>query len=176
MSETSKRHKAEAPKSLRFGVFVCSTSRFQRLEKGEKVDDASGDLIESFLKDAWHLVAFRRIIPDDKSVIEDCMRTALSDVGLDVVVFCGGTGIAPSDVTIEAVSPFFEKVLPGFGEIFRFLSYSNIGSAAVLSRAVAGVVKGKAVFCIPGSPEAVRLCFEKLILPEVAHIVRHSRE
>jgi molybdenum cofactor biosynthesis protein B len=91
-------------------------------------------------------------------------------------VFCGGTGIAPSDVTIETVLPFLEKVLPGFGEIFRFLSFEKIGSAAVLSRAVAGVVKGKAFFCIPGSPDAVRLCFEKLILPEAAHIVKHARE
>ncbi|MEM2995211.1 MAG: MogA/MoaB family molybdenum cofactor biosynthesis protein [Candidatus Bathyarchaeia archaeon] len=176
MSETSKRHKAEAPKSLRFAIYVCSTSRYRKMEKGEKVDDASGDLIESFLKNAGHVVAFRWIIPDDKSFIADCMRTALSNSGLDAIVFCGGTGIAPSDVTIEAVSPFLEKVLPGFGEIFRFLSYSHMGSAAVLSRAVAGVAKGKAVFCIPGSPDAVKLCFEKLILPEVAHIVRHSRE
>jgi molybdenum cofactor biosynthesis protein B len=176
MSESAKRHKAEAPKNLRFGVFVCSTSRYQKLERGEKVEDVSGDLIESFLKNAGHIVVFRRVIPDDKGVIEDCMRMVLSDAGLDAIVFCGGTGITPSDVTIEAVSPFFEKVLPGFGEIFRFLSYSLMGSAAVLSRAVAGVAMGKAVFCIPGSPDAVKLCFEKLILPEVTHIVKHIRE
>jgi molybdenum cofactor biosynthesis protein B len=176
MSESAKKHKAEAPKSLRFGIFVCSTSRYQKLKKGEKVEDVSGDLIESFLKDAGHMVVFRKVIPDDKCLIEDCMRMALSDAGLDVVVFCGGTGITPSDVTIEAVSPFLEKVLPGFGEIFRFLSFGSIGSAAFLSRAVAGVVKGKAIFCVPGSPDAVKLCFEKLILPEVAHIVKHARE
>ena len=104
------------------------------------------------------------------------MRQALASADLDAVVFCGGTGIAPSDITIETVSPFLEKVLLGFGEIFRRLSLDTIGSAAVLSRAIAGVAKGKAFFCIPGSPDAVRLCFKRLILPETSHIVKHARE
>jgi molybdenum cofactor biosynthesis protein B len=146
------------------------------MEKGEQVEDVSGDLIEEFLKNAGHTIAFRRLIPDDKTLIEEGMRQALASADLDAVVFCGGTGIAPSDVTIEAVSPFLEKVLPGFGEIFRRLGFDVIGSAAVLSRAIAGVAKGKAFFCIPGSPDAVKLCFEKFILPEAAHIVKHARE
>jgi len=100
----------------------------------------------------------------------------LSSSELDAVVFCGGTGIAPKDVTIETVTPFFEKTLPGFGEIFRRLSYDNMGSAAVMSRAAAGVAKGKVLFCIPGSPDAVRVSVETLILPETSHIVRHVRE
>jgi molybdenum cofactor biosynthesis protein B len=95
---------------------------------------------------------------------------------LDAAIFCGGTGIAPSDVTIETVTPLLQKVLPGFGEIFRRLSFDEIGSGAVLSRAIAGVVNGKAVFCVPGSPNAVKLCMEKLILPESPHIVKHARE
>ena len=176
MSESAKKHKTEAPKNLSFGIFICSSSRYQKLRKGERVEDVSGDLIESMLKDAGYILAFRKLIPDDKAVIEERMRQALFSSGLDVVVFCGGTGIASSDITIETVSPFLEKVLPGFGEIFRCLSFEKIGSAAVLSRAIAGVAKGKAFFCIPGSPDAVRLCFEKLILPEVAHIVKHARE
>ncbi len=175
MSESARKHKAEAPKRLRFGIFICSTSRHQQLKKGERVEDVSGDLIESFLKDAGHAVSFRRLIPDDKALIEEGVRQVLAS-DLDVAVFCGGTGIASSDVTIETVSPFLEKVLPGFGEIFRRLSFDEIGSAAVLSRAVAGVAKGKVIFCIPGSPDAVRLCFERLILPEAAHIVKHARE
>jgi molybdenum cofactor biosynthesis protein B len=145
------------------------------LKKGEKVRDESGDLIEKLLKGAGHIVAFRKLIPDDKQFIEESIRQALNS-NVDAVIYCGGTGIAPSDMTIETVSPFFEKVLPGFGEIFRFLSYAEIGSAAVLSRAVAGVAKGKVFFCIPGSMDAVRLCLEKLILPEAAHIVKHARE
>ncbi len=176
MSESARRHKAEAPKKLKFGIFICSTSRYRQSKKGERVEDASGDLIESLLKNAGHIVAFRKLIPDDKALIEEGMRQALASADLDVVVFCGGTGIAPSDITIETLSPFLEKVLPGFGEIFRLLSFDKIGSAAVLSRAIAGVAKGKAFFCIPGSPDAVKICFEKLILSESAHIVKHARE
>ena len=176
MSESTKKHKAEAPKTLKFGIFICSTSRYQKTRKGGQAEDVSGDLIEDFLKKAGHTVTFRKLIPDEKALIEEGVRQSLASADLDAVVFCGGTGIAPSDVTIETVLPFLEKVLPGFGEIFRFLSFEKIGSAAVLSRAVAGVAKGKAFFCIPGSPDAVKLCFEKLILPETAHIVKHARE
>lgn len=175
MSETSKKHKAEAPKKLRFGIFICSTSRYQMLQQGGKPEDVSGDLAEYMLKKAGHTLVFRRIIPDEKVLIEKSVRQALKS-DLDVIVFCGGTGIAPSDITIETVSPFLEKILPGFGEIFRSLSFDQIGSAAILSRAIAGVAKGKVFFCIPGSPNAVKLCFEKLILPEAAHIVKHARE
>jgi len=175
MSESTRKHKAEAPKRLSFGIFVVSTSRYNQLKKGLRVSDESGDLIERLIKRAGHTLSFRRLISDDKALIEDGVKHALSS-DVDVVIFCGGTGIAPSDITIETVSPFFEKTLPGFGEIFRFLSYNEIGSAAVLSRAVAGVVKGKVFFCIPGSIDAVRLCLEKLILPEAAHIVKHARE
>jgi len=176
VSESAKRHKTEAPKKLKFGIFICSTSRYQKMKKGERVKDISGDLIEDFLKDVGHMVAFRKLIPDDKLLIEEGIQQALASADLDAVVFCGGTGIATSDITIETISPFLEKVLPGFGEIFRRLSFGKIGSAAVLSRAIAGVAKGKAFFCIPGSPDAVKLCFEKLILPEVGHIVKHARE
>ena len=176
MSESTKKHKAEAPKKLRFAIFTVSTSRYQQQKKGEQVKDVSGDLIESLLKNAEHAVSFRKLISDDKIMIEKGMRNVLVSVDVDAVVFCGGTGIAPSDITIETVSPFLEKVLPGFGEIFRRLSYDEIGSAALMSRAVAGVAKGKAFFCLPGSPDAVRLCFEKLILPEVGHVVKHARE
>lgn len=176
MSESTRKHKAEAPKTLKFGVFICSTSRHRQLMKGEHVEDVSGDLIESLLKKAGHAVSFRKIVPDDKALIKDSLQQALASADVDAVVFCGGTGIASSDVTIETVSPLLEKTMPGFGEIFRRLSFDEIGSATVLSRAVAGVAKGKAVFCISGSPDAVRLCLEKLILSETAHIVKHARE
>lgn len=176
MSESTRKHKAEAPKKLRFAIFICSSSRYQQLKKGQKVQDASGDLIESLLKRDGHTVSFRRIIPDDEDLIEQGMRSVLGSNDVDAAVFCGGTGITSADVTIETVTPFFEKILRGFGEIFRRLSYDEIGSSAVLSRAVAGVANGKAIFCIPGSPNAARLCLERLILPEAGHIVKHARE
>lgn len=176
MSETTRRHKAEAPETLNFGIFVCSSSRYQLLKRGEKMNDVSGDLVESMLKSAGHTVLFRKIVPDDESLIAEGVRTALESSDLDAVIFCGGTGIAPSDVTIETVSIYLEKVLPGFGEIFRRLSFDQVGSAAVLSRAIAGVARGKALFCIPGSPDAAKVSLERLILPEVSHIVKHARE
>jgi molybdenum cofactor biosynthesis protein B len=176
MSESAKRHKADAPKRLKFGIFICSTSRYQQSKKGEQVEDVSGDLIESLLEKARHTTVFRKLIPDDKALIEDGVRQALASPDLDAAIFCGGTGVAPSDITIETVSPFLEKVLPGFGEVFRRFSFDKIGSSTILSRAIAGVAKGKAFFCIPGSPDAVRVCLKKLILPEAGHIVKHARE
>jgi molybdenum cofactor biosynthesis protein B len=176
MSETTEKHKAEAPKQLRFGIFIVSTSRYGQLKKGQKIQDASGDMIESSLRKAGHTVLFRKTVADDKTMIADHAKDSISRSGLDAIIFCGGTGIAPSDVTIETVTPLMDKTLPGFGEIFRRLSYDQIGSAAVLSRAMAGVAKSKAVFCIPGSPNAVQLCLSKLILPETGHIVKHAQE
>jgi molybdenum cofactor biosynthesis protein B len=146
------------------------------MRKGETVTDVSGDTIVASLKKAGHEVLFKRIISDDKAMIEHSVKSMLDNPGVDAAIFSGGTGITPTDVTIEAVAPFFEKELPGFGEIFRRLSYDKVGSAAVISRAVAGVAKGKALFCIPGSPDAVRISVERLILPETPHIVRHARE
>jgi molybdenum cofactor biosynthesis protein B len=176
MSETARKHKAEAPKKLSFGIFICSTSRYHQMKKGEKVDDQSGDLIESSLRKAGQTVLFREIVTDDSMMIAERVQDIIHRPGIDAVIFCGGTGIAPADVTIETVIPLLDKTLPGFGEIFRRLSYDEIGSAAVLSRAVAGVAKDKIVFCIPGSPNAVQLCLSKLILPEAGHLVKHARE
>ena len=177
MSETSKTHKAQAPKKLNFGIYICSTSRYQLMQRGEKeVSDIGGDTLIELLRNAGQNVLFKKIVADDKTLISESVKQALSMNNLDVAIFSGGTGITPTDVTIESVSPFFEKTLPGFGEFFRRISFDRVGSAAVLSRAVAGVANGKALFCIPGSPDAVRTAAEMLILPESAHIVKHARE
>ncbi len=177
MSESSKQHKAKAPKNLNFGVYICSTSRYKQIEQGEKeVIDIGGDTIVELLKNAGQNVLFKKIIADDQTMIQDEAMYVLGLSALDVAIFSGGTGITPTDITIETVTPFFEKTLPGFGEFFRRISYDKVGSAAVLSRAIAGVAKGKAIFCIPGSPDAVKTAVEMLILPEVPHIVKHARE
>jgi len=176
MSESTKKHKSAAHKQLNFAVFVCSTSRYREVQKGDRISDISGDTIEALLSNAGHKVLLRKIIADEKRMIEEALHTVLSSVELDAAIFCGGTGIAPRDITIETVKPFFEKTLPGFGEIFRRLSYEKMGSAAIMSRALAGVAKGKVLFCIPGSPDAVIVSVETLILPEAPHIVRHARE
>jgi molybdenum cofactor biosynthesis protein B len=177
MSETSRKHKAEAPKKLNFTVIVCSSSRYKDLKARKPVDDPSGDLIVEALQKAGHTVVFREIVPDDMVLIGKQVSRGLGSEEVHAIILCGGTGISPKDVTIEAVRPMLVKTLPGFGELFRKLSFDEIGSAAVLTRALAGVAdQGKAVFCIPGSPQAVKLVLEKLILPEVAHILKHARE
>ncbi len=176
MSESTKTHKAHAPRKVAFAVFICSTSRYQAMQQGTETTDVSGDTIETLLKAAGHTVMFRRVVSDDKAMIEHAVNSVLDNGGVEAAVFCGGTGITHRDVTIEAVSPFFEKTLPGFGEIFRRLSFDKNGSSAVMSRAVAGVAKGKALFCIPGSPDAVQVAVERLISPEAGHIVKHARE
>ena len=177
MSESSKAHKAKAPKTLNFGIYICSSSRYKQMKQGEAaVSDVSGDTLTDLLRNAGQNVLFKKIIPDDKVMISDAVQQALDTPDLDIAIFSGGTGITPTDVTIETVLPFFEKTLPGFGEFFRRISFDRVGSAAVLSRAVAGVAKGKALFCIPGSPDAVHVAVEMLILPEAPHIVKHARE
>ena len=176
MSESSKTHKIHAPKSLSFAVFICSTSRYQAQQKGEASTDVSGDTIESLLKAAGHKVLFRRVVADDKTQIEHAVKSVLDNPGVEAAIFCGGTGVTHNDITIETVSAFFEKTLPGFGEFFRRISYDQVGSAAVMSRAVAGVANGKALFCIPGSPNAAKVAVEQLISNEAPHIVKHARE
>jgi molybdenum cofactor biosynthesis protein B len=176
LSETARIHKAKASHSLKFAIFTCSTSRYQALQKGEATTDISGDTIENLLKAAGHVVLFRRVVSDDKTMIGHAVKSVLDNPGIDAAIFSGGTGITKTDVTIEAVSSFFTKTLPGFGEIFRRISYDRVGSAAVISRAAAGIAEGKALFCIPGSPNAVKISVEMLILHEAPHIVRHARE
>lgn len=176
MSKTSIKHKAEAPVSLNFAIVICSSSRYGKLQSTGRVDDPSGDLISQILKQKGHTVTSKVIVPDDPSLIEQHVEEALTSEEVDVIITCGGTGISPSDVTIETVQPLLEKEIHGFGEILRKISHEEIGSAAILTRAIAGVSREKVIFCIPGSPHAVSLALEKLILTEAGHIIKHARE
>jgi molybdenum cofactor biosynthesis protein B len=176
MSESSRQHKRGAPTRLGFAVIVISTSRFETLKLMKHVEDPSGDLIVKLLEQSGHKITYKTLIPDDRGLIGQKISEALGSNTVDAIITCGGTGITPSDVTIETVRPMLKKTLPGFGELFRKLSFDEIGSAALLSRAISGIADEKAVFCLPGSPQAVRLCVEKLILPEAGHIVKHARE
>ncbi len=176
VSKTTLKHKAEAPKNLNFAVITCSTSRYKEYVETGKLDDPSGDLIVKTLRSAGHKVTMRKIVTDNKEEIQKTIMRALKSRKVDVIITSGGTGISPKDVTIEAVKPLLEKELPGFGEIFRAISYQEIGSAAILTRSIAGIIRGKAVFCLPGSPQSVFLALKKIILPEVGHIIKHTRE
>jgi molybdenum cofactor biosynthesis protein B len=109
-------------------------------------------------------------------MIQQTVIKAVKSRKTDAIITTGGTGISPTDVTIEAIQPLLDKEIPGFGQLFRTISYEKIGSPAVLTRALAGTVRGKVIFCLPGSPQSVSLALETLILPEAAHILKHARE
>jgi molybdopterin adenylyltransferase len=133
--------------------------------------DKSGQLIQKILSDRQHIVAAYAILKDEPAQILEMMETLGKNSNINAVILNGGTGIAPRDTTYDAIEKLLEKTLPGFGELFRFLSYQEIGSRAIASRAVAGVYQGKLIFSLPGSSNAVRLAMEKLILPELVHLV-----
>lgn len=135
-----------------------------------EANDTSGDAIVELLQGAGHVLAGRQIVRDDPGAVRDCVRRHAVDA--QVVITTGGTGITARDSTFEAISGLIEKQLDGFGELFRMLSYEEIGSAAMLSRACAGTIGRTAVFALPGAEPAVRLAMTKLILPEVGHVVR----
>jgi molybdenum cofactor biosynthesis protein B len=153
------------------GVVTVSTSL--AAADGDGSGDESGRIARELLEgDGREVVA--RLVPDDEIRIAGAVAD-LIDAGADAVVTSGGTGITPDDVTPEAVRPLFDRELPGFGELFRRRSERQVGTRTILSRATAGVVDGTAVFCLPGSPDAVRLAVEEVVLPEVDHVVGMAR-
>ena len=176
MSKVAKEHKEASPTSVGIYVITCSTSKFKQLKAREQPDDESGDLIERLAANAGHRIAGRKLIADSKPMIRKAVKSALSNPDVDATIITGGTGLSLTDVTFETVSPLLEREIPGFGEIFRKLSFDQIGSSAIMSRAFAGTVRGKAIFCLPGSPDGVNTAMEKLILPELGHIIGLGRK
>jgi molybdopterin adenylyltransferase len=163
---STQEHKQAAPSQVRCMVITVSDTRTEETDK-------SGKLMMELLENAGHKIVEYVIVKDEAEPIKSEVLKGCSNPDIDVVLTNGGTGIAKRDVTIETVQSLFEKEIPGFGEIFRMLSYQeDIGSAALLSRAAAGVVNDRAVFSTPGSTGAVRLAMEKLIIPEIGHVVR----
>ena len=157
-------HKSKAPKSVNLAIITVSDTRTE-------ADDSSGMAIADIMARAGHIIVRRAIVKDEVEEIQKALRELIEDNGVQAVVMNGGTGIARRDVTLEAITPFQEKSIPGFGELFRVLSFNQVGSAAMMSRASAFVTEGKIVFCLPGSEKAVRLAVEKLIAPELGHMV-----
>lgn len=163
---STAEHKQEAPKRVTCMVITVSDTRTVETDK-------SGQLMQSLLLEQGHEVTMYEIVPDEPSEIEQAIWQGLNDKRIQVILLNGGTGIAKRDTTVETVQRLLEKEMPGFGEIFRYLSYvEDIGSAAILSRAIAGSAQGKAIFSTPGSSGAVRLAMNKIILPELGHVVR----
>jgi len=158
-------HKAQAPRSVRCVICTISDS------KGPETD-TSGRLLRELLEGAGHTVVSQTIVRDEPSQVHGVIHAACANPAVQAVVFTGGTGITSRDQTFEAIDALLEKRLPGFGELFRMLSYQDVGAAAMLSRAQGGVRAGRLIFSVPGSPAACRLALERLILPELGHMVR----
>jgi len=176
LSKSVEEHRRRAPSSVGVFLITCSSTRYAALREGRELPDESGDLAAELVARFGHRVVGRSLVPN---VAEELKRTVLEVArggNVDIVAVLGGTGLSPRDISVETVESMFEKSIPGFGEFFRRLSYEAVGLAAMLSRAVAGTVLGKAVFVTPGSSQAVTLAFEKIILPEAGHLVHHIRE
>jgi molybdenum cofactor biosynthesis protein B len=167
---STKEHKKEAPKTVKCKIITVSDTRNQETDK-------SGRLMMELLEEAGHKIIDYVIVKDEENPIKTEILKGCDRVDIEVILTNGGTGIAKRDVTIETVQSLLEKEMVGFGELFRMLSYQeDIGSAAILSRAIAGVVQNKAVFSTPGSIGAVKLAMNKLILPEIGHVVREIKK
>ena len=163
------RHRQAGPSVLRAAILTVSDSR-------TRADDVSGDLLAQGLLAAGHTVSRRDILPDEPEQVRQWLTATTTRTDVDLLLINGGTGIASRDRTYEAVSTVLERTLPGFGELFRLLSFEEIGAAAMASRAVAGTVGNKMIFCTPGSPAAVQLALERLILPEAGHLIGELRK
>lgn len=160
-------HRAAAATAVPTAVLTVSDTRTIETDTG-------GALVAELVASAGHPVAWRRIVRDEPAQIRAAVAEALADDDVRALVVTGGTGVAPRDVTPDSVEPLLDRIVPGFGELFRSLSYAEIGSAALLSRALAGLARGRVVFVVPGSRGAVRLALERLVLPELGHLAAEA--
>jgi molybdopterin adenylyltransferase len=164
-SASTEQHKAIAHKlgPVRVAIVTVSDTR-------TRDNDTGGDLIEDRVVKGGHLVVYRAIVKDEPAQIETLLETITTQTDARLALFTGGTGIAPRDTTFDVISRKLDKHMPGFGELFRMLSYSEVGAAAMLSRATAGTFRGRVIFSMPGSPNAVQVAMDKLIMPEIEHL------
>lgn len=162
-----EQHRAESSDSLRFAIITFSDTR-------DEASDAGGSYLVERLTEAGHQISRRALHPDEPQQIEAAVRGAVLAPDVDLVLTTGGTGISPRDRTVPVLEQMFAGTIPGFGELFRHLSFEEIGSAAILSRATAGLVAGKVVMALPGSPKALRLALDRIILPEAGHLVSQT--
>jgi molybdenum cofactor biosynthesis protein B len=169
MSESVHEHREAAPEKIRVAILTISDTRTRETDTG-------GDIAEELLRDAGQEIVARQIVRDEVTAIRNNLIELLARSDVDAVITTGGTGISARDTTYEVVERMIEKQLDGFGEIFRTLSYEEIGAAAIMSRALAGSVGTKFIASLPGSRNAVRLAVEKLLVPELAHVVFELRK
>lgn len=168
MTATHQVHESQGPRQVRCAVITVSDTR--TLE-----NDTGGQTLIDHLQAAGHTIAAREIIPDEPDRMRPLLLSLAERDDIDAILLTGGTGITSRDQTFETVTALLEKRLPGYGEIFRMLSYQEIGPAAILSRATGGLLRRKVVLTMPGSPAAVRLALEKIIIPQLPHLLREAR-
>jgi molybdenum cofactor biosynthesis protein B len=168
MTDPVSSHRAQAPGALRLAILTVSDTRTPET-------DSSGALILELATAAGHLLADRAIVPDDPDRMRPLLESWRDRSDVDAILVTGGTGVSPRDLTVETVCSLLTRTLPGYGELFRMLSYAEIGSAAMLSRAIGGLMKGTPVFVMPGSRSAVALAMRTLILPELGHLLGQVR-
>jgi molybdopterin adenylyltransferase len=166
-ARTDLEHKAAAPSHIGCYIITVSDTRTEDTDTG-------GRAIVELLSAAGHEIAGRTIVKDDAELLRDAIGRQLANPAVQAIITTGGTGITSRDCTYEAVSAMLWKRLDGFGELFRMLSYEQIGAAAMMSRAVAGTIAGRVIVSLPGSEAAVRLAVEKLLIPELGHLVREA--
>ncbi len=174
--DTPLLHKENAQSTYKCAILTISTSRYGKygaVDRPERAEDASGKLIWGMVQAKGSSIVHYELIADETEMIRGALKRCLYSEA-EVIISSGGTGLSPTDVTIEAVTPYLEKELPGFGELFRYKSLEQIGNAAMLTRAIAGIAREKVIFCLPGSPNAVKLALE-LVLPEIGHILKHVK-
>ncbi len=173
MSKSTRKHREASPEKIGVAVLTISDTRTPETDTG-------GNIIVELMREAGHEIPHREIVRDDAPRMQELLQGLLADEDVDAVITTGGTGISGRDTTYEVVSRLIDKSLEGFGELFRMLSYEEIGAAAMLSRAIAGSVTttagSKFVACLPGSSNAVRLAMEKLLVPELPHVVFELRK
>ena len=176
MTYPHEKHREKAPPQLRFAFVTVSTSRYNAKLRGETVEDESFQVAAKLLSQRGFPVVAYKLVPDSPRHILHALAELVSRQDVDVIIFSGGTGPAPSDVTVSVLRGAFEKELEGFGDVFRLVSFFDVSSSAFLSSATAGVLNGKAIFCLPGSPIAVEKALRNLIMPEAGHLVGLIRE
>ncbi len=162
-----KEHKHKAPKSVSCAILTISDSRTEQ-------DDGSGKLARQKLSEASHRITQYCILKNDKDSIKEKVSALLREDEPQVIITIGGTGVSRNDTTVEAINPILDKKLDGFGELFRSLTYQEIGTGSIMSRAIAGVARGKVIICLPGSPDALNLAMDKIILHELGHLVMEA--
>jgi len=167
-----EQHKKKGPDIVNLALIIVSTSKFNEIQEKKNSSDKTIPLVQQILdQNPGVFLASSEIVSDNQVQIVEMLERLLNVSSIHAIVFSGGTGLTPKDVTYEAIKPLLEKTIDGFGELFRYLSYKDIGPSSMLSRALAGKIKNKAIFLLPGSPNAVKLALNKLILPEIKHVI-----